>query len=102
MSTVVFTGDTIRVQASFRDWSPDGVSGALVDPDSNVASVAVFDSELTSVSTGTATRQSVGVYTYDWTVPVTEGTYFFEFKGLFSTKPQLTRQKFSVKFKPSS
>lgn len=98
----IFSGDTIRVKATFRDWAATGQTGALVDPDSNTATVKVFDSELTEVLSGTATRESQGVYYFDWTVPTTEGGYYFEYKGLFSAKPQISRQKYTVKFKPDA
>lgn len=98
----IFTGDTVRIKATFRDWAPEGQTGALVDPDASEASVTIYDGDLNVLTTGAAIRESLGVYYYDWTTPATEGNYFFEFKGMFSLKPQLTRQKFTIKFKPTA
>ena len=98
----IFTGDTVRVKAAFRDWAPTGSTGALIDPDGQAATITVYDSEGNQLSTGNSIRESVGSYYYDWTSPVTEGVFYFEFKGLFSLAPQIARQKFTVRFRPDS
>lgn len=96
-----YTGDTTRVKAAFRDWAPAGSTGALIDPDNQTVTITVWDAEASrKIETGTATRESTGSYYYDWVSPITEGIYYFEFKGLFSTQPQIARKKFTVRFRP--
>ena len=96
----IFTGDTVRVKAAFRDWAPEGQQGALIDPDGNAATATIYNSEQKVLSTGAAIREGLGSYYYDWTAPSKEGIYFVEFKGLFSTLPQLAREKYTVRFRP--
>ena len=91
----IFTNDTVRIKATFKDFDQ-----VAIDPDGQTATFKVYDFERTVLETFTAVRDGVGLYHYDWTVPDIEGTYFVEFKGEFSGAPQLTRQKFAVKFKP--
>lgn len=98
----IFNGDTVRVKATFRDWAPANSVGALIDPDGQAATIAVYDSEMNQLETGNAVRESVGSFYFDWTSPQDEGTFFFEFKGLFNTKPQIARHKFTVRFRPDS
>lgn len=97
-----FTGDTVRVKATFRDWAPAGSTGNLVDPDGNAVTIFVYDSDGIQKSTGSAIREGTGSYYYDWVAPLIEGIYYFEFKGLFNTQPQIARKKFAVKFRPDA
>lgn len=98
MTTIVATNDTIRVKAEFKDYA-----AALLDADSQAVTFTAFDAEtLKSVATAAATRQSLGVYYYDWLVPATEKGYILEMKGNFSTKPQLKRMRVKAKFKPAA
>lgn len=98
-----FTGDTIRVKMTFTDRVPEGdPPGAAVDPDSNAVTVTIYNSDFQKVTTASASRQGTGIYFYDWTMPLVPGTYYVEFKGLFSTYPELNRVKFSVKERPSA
>jgi hypothetical protein len=96
-TTTVYTNDTVTFQAAFKD--PNGV---LVDPDGQISTFTVFkDDTAAQVATSTMTRQSQGVYTYDWLIPAADGVvYIIELKGLFSTKPQLQRTKVRAKFRP--
>lgn len=95
-----FTGDTVRIKAAFRDWAPPGSTGNLIDPDGNNVTIVVYDSDAFVKDTGVAVREGTGSYYYDWTAPNVEGIYFFEFKGLFSSQPQIARKKFVVRFRP--
>ncbi len=98
----VFSGDTIRVKATFRDYAIPPATGALADPDSQETSWTVYNSEGTSIETGSGERDSLGVYHYDWTVPLDPGFYYFEFLGEFGSKPQLSRTKITVRFRPGT
>lgn len=97
----IFTGDTVRVKASFYDWVPEGEPGVtLIDPDGEVASVKVFDGDLNLVDEGSATKEAVGVYYYDWTAPAADGVYLLEFSADFDGLPQLSRKSFLAKIRP--
>lgn len=94
-TTSVFTGDTIRVQATFTN-----ESGTLVDADGQAVTFKVYNADTRAVLTSAAaTRSSTGIYFYDYTVPDTEQAYFLEMSGLFATKTQLKRTKIKAKFK---
>ena len=94
-TTTVFTGDTIRLQGTFKN-----LSNTLTDADGNTVNFKAYDADtLAVVATGTTTRSSTGVYYYDWLVPSTEKAYFLELSGAFSTLTQLKRTKVKAKFK---
>ena len=94
-TTTVYTGDTIRVKGTFRNQS-----NTLIDADSNNVTFTIYNADsLRLVSTGSATRQSAGVYYYDYTVPAAEMKYIVELKGNFSALPQLSRASLKAKFK---
>lgn len=97
----IFTGDTVRVKATFRDYAPEGQTGALADPDGNVATIKIYDVDSNEIDSGSAIRESAGLYRYDWTAP-DEGVYYIEFKGVFGGKPQLARMKLQVRFRPDA
>jgi len=89
------TGDTIRVAATFRDWSSDG-TGALIDPDT--VEVTVFDADDWSVVTGPigAVNESVGVWYYDWIFPDSDPypfrkSYYIEYEGMKDSLPIVKR-----------
>jgi len=94
-TTTVYTGDTIRVKGTFRNQA-----NTLIDADSNAVTFTIYNADsLRLVSTGAATRQSAGVYYYDYTVPVSEMKYIVELKGNFSALPQLSRATLKAKFR---
>jgi len=90
------TGDTIRVAATYRDWSSDG-TGDLVDPDT--VEVTVFDSDWAELDGPTwpeaATNESVGVWYYDFVFPDTSGSFYIEFSAVKDSLPIVKRLKVS-------
>lgn len=97
--TVVFTGDTIELEGTFTERVPEGEPvGSVDDPDSNACTISIYFEEKV-IQTGAGVRESTGIYTFDWTVPLLPGIYWVEFKGLFNGKPELRRKKYSAKFK---
>lgn len=101
-SITVFSGDTVRIKSTFRDYAVAPAVGALADPDSSTATWTVYDSDMNVLASGAGVRESTGVYHYDYTTPTTPTVVVFEFKGLFSTKPQLSRVRLNVKFNSSA
>ena len=93
----IFIGDTITFRSEFLD--SDGNPG---DPDGSAATFTVYNFEtLAVVDTGAATRDSQGVYSYDWTVPEGDGVkYILEMKGDFNGLPQLERTRAKARFRP--
>lgn len=98
----ILTGTTITPTATIRDKADLGEDGPLVDPDGNTVTVTVYDSANKVVETGAATRESLGVFYYNWTTPTKQGIYFVEFKCTFAGKPELQRKRYTVKFRPHS
>lgn len=98
----IFTGDTIRVVGTFRDYAPEGDLGDPIDPDDNDVTITIYDSSQSIVSTGTGTRSDVGEFYYEWTAPLESGTYYVEFKAEVAGYPQLSRTKYRVRFKPDA
>lgn len=91
--TTYFTGDTVRFKSTFEDLDEN-----LVDADGNVT-FTIYDTSATVFATGTAIRESLGVYYYDYTFSTTAGSWTVEMGGDFSTKPQLQRMSVKTKFK---
>jgi len=103
MTTTYLNGDTIMVRVTFRDYSTPPTVGDPVDPDE--ISVKIYDAKkvlLRTVPDGDPTiiRNSTGVYSYEWTLPTTDGTYFIEFTGMFGTYPEIIRHQVKTKWKP--
>lgn len=90
-----FTGDTIRIKGTFRN-----LSDILQDADGNDVTLKVYNADTRSLlSSHTASRESEGIYFYDYTFPTKERAYIFELSGLFGGKVQLKRFKTKAKFK---
>ena len=84
-------GDTIRLSATFKDFSRN-----LVDP--SAMSLKVYDSTGTAVISkvlADLTRESVGVYRYDWTT-TTNGDYIYEYSGTLASGAVVIFDNFSV------
>lgn len=97
MASEFFTGDTIRIRVTFKD-----NLNQLADADDNEVFLTVYDAEDTDtvITTSTlVTRQSAGIYYYDYTMPDTPMKLVLEMKGLFGTHPQLERTRAKVKFR---
>jgi hypothetical protein len=97
----VTNGDTVRAKIPWTNWSEDG-SGSLVDPDGQTTTFTVYNgSTLAEIATGAATRETTGVYFYDYTIPAGNDskTYVFEFTADFSSKPQVSRQRVVGRYK---
>lgn len=94
-----FSGDTIRIQVTFRDWTPEGSTtpGALIDPDT--VTVTVYDEDQNVIQTGSPVRSSLGVYFYNWITPNEAGKYFVEFRGVLNGEPLIIREDYYTKFK---
>lgn len=84
---MILTGDTIRLKASFYSFA-----GVLADPD--VVTVKVYSHIGQQVlTTATATKDSTGVYHYDYTIPVESGDLVYEFSGTMDGTVSLGRAK---------
>jgi hypothetical protein len=88
MTTSVHKGDTVRLKASFYTFA-----GVLADP--TTVSYTVYDDAETVIVTGTASKESTGVYYYDYTTTV-RGVFSYEFNGTLETKTILSRDYFAV------
>jgi hypothetical protein len=86
--TIYHKGDTIRLKASFYTFA-----GVLADP--STVTCTIYDSGGVVVTTGSATKETTGVFYYDYTT-TTKGDFSFEFTGTLETKPILSRDYFSV------
>jgi hypothetical protein len=85
--------NTIRLKGTFRDFSGD-----LVDP--TVLAFKIFDATGTAILTkaiGDLTRESLGVYHYDWQ-PTATGDYIYEFSGTLAGSAMLAWDTFSVEY----
>ena len=91
----ITNGDTVRAKITWTNWATDG-SGAPADPDSQSTTFTVYyGATMVQESTGAATREDIGIYYYDYTVPAGNDStsYVFEFSSNFSSKPQISRQR---------
>lgn len=93
--TTVYTGDTIRIKGTFKN-----SSNVLTDADANLVTFTVYNYDTKkSLATGNATRQSAGIYYYDYELPALERKYIVELKGDFDGYPQLARSVIKAKFR---
>lgn len=91
--TIYHTGDTIRLQATFKTWA-----GTLSDLTA-APSVKIYDAvKVQQGTTATATKSSTGVYYYEYTAS-TAGQFTYEFSGTLEGKAVLRRGSFTVGFK---
>ena len=81
-------GDTIRLKASFYTFA-----GVLSDP--TTVTIKIYDEGKTLIKSGTPTRESAGIYYYDYTT-VADGKMSFEFSGSLEGNAILSRDYFSV------
>jgi hypothetical protein len=85
----IIIGDTIRLKATFYNYS-----GALADPDSVTAKIYSHIGQIL-LATGAATKESTGVYYYDYTVPAdVPGLIVYEFSGMMDGTPTAGRATF--------
>jgi hypothetical protein len=96
-TTTIYIGDTITFRSEFLN-----AAGEPGDPDGSAATFTVYNYEtLSVVDTGAATRESAGVYVYNWLVPEGDGVrYILEMKGDFDGLPQLERTRAKARFRP--
>lgn len=93
MSTEYLVGNTMRMEAEFRNWDNDQ---SLVDP--SVIKLIIYDIRFTKLeefSLGGQNRISEGLYYYLFT-PQKEGIFFYEWYADIDGLPSLTREEFSV------
>jgi hypothetical protein len=88
-STQVHKGDTIRLKASFYTFA-----GVLADP-ASVTCTVYDNSETPIIEPAVATKDSTGVYYFDYTTTAL-GSFSFEFSGTLEGKAILSRECFVV------
>jgi hypothetical protein len=91
-------GTTVRLTATFRD-----LGALLVDP--ATVTVRVYNTSqkrLHEQQLPPSARVSLGVYEYDYTIPVnlreSQGDLYFEFEGIVANKPHLERAVLPLKW----
>ncbi len=89
--TTYYKGDTIRLKGSFYTWA-DVLTDLSAAP-----TVNIYNGEETLLTTGTATKESTGVYYYDY-APSSVGNYIYEFSGTSASAAMIRRDRFSVVF----
>lgn len=90
-------GDTVRLICTFTDWAPEGSVGAVIDPSSVYVSTYYENKTLIAANQATV-KDAVGVYHFDWTLPLTPGNYVAEFNGSYHGETIVERVRVSVKF----
>jgi hypothetical protein len=91
-------GNTVKFRVTFRDWAPEGQTGDESDPDSVTGALYDANKKLLQTFSPTKVSNTISTYDQDLTLPMQEGVYYVEFKGLVSGQPSLIRQKIQVKF----
>lgn len=89
------TGTTIRGKGTFKDINTD----ALADPDTVIAKGYDNDRNVLFTNTANVVRESVGIFYYDWVLPLVEGNYYLELHGDMGAEPVIKRVKFKAKFR---
>ena len=84
-------GDTIRLKAEFKNWA-----GVLASP-SDVKVKVYSEGNTVLLTATTVTPVSVGIYEYDYTIPLDQTkSIYFEFAGTLETKPITGRMKLEI------
>jgi hypothetical protein len=87
------TGDTIRVTAIFYTFA-----GVITDC-ATMPTIKLYSADKVTVAvTGTVSRDDVGTYHADLTLPTAEGTYYVETAGVAESKPIIEREAINVRF----
>lgn len=84
-------GDTSRLYTSFYNYAD-----ALADPDT--VTVVIYSHEgQVELKTGAATRESTGVYYYDYIIPAgVPSPLVYEFGGMLDGKPTVNREYLEI------
>jgi len=87
-------GITIRFKATFKD-----TAGTVTDPADQKAYCSIFTPAGTEIiDTQEGDRDSTGVYTYDYTIPVAQNTGIWkvEWTGTVDSLTAMGRKKFRI------
>jgi len=91
----MYYGDTVRLIVNFVDFD-----GNMIDPTD--IELKIYDSNeqlKETITIDDTCKQSTGVYQYDYPTPDdTQGDLIFEFRGMFSGKPILSRGRIKGEF----
>jgi len=83
--TMAYTGDTIRLYGRFYNWS--GELSDVTDP-----GIIIFDGKGNQVIQDVPTRQQVGIYFFDYTIPTGfSDPLVYEISGIMEGTPLLAR-----------
>lgn len=96
MQNTYLCGNTIRIQATFKDFNKQ-----LVDP--QITKFIIYDckyNKLNEYVLSNTNRLSQGIYYYDYITCSTENgkKIIYEFYGEIGGKPSINRGDFTVKF----
>lgn len=88
-----FVGDTVRLRSSFYNFA-----GELADPTS--VTITIYDGDkVVLVNAGATTKESTGIYYYDYTVPSTSpDPLVYEFSGTLESHVSLSRATINRKW----
>lgn len=91
---MALAGDTVRLKCHFRTFDGQSVNPADVK-------LKLYDSQkqlIEEFNLDDSNKESLGVYFYDYVLPMNQSEIIFEFSGVYNNKPIVTRQSLKIQF----
>ncbi|MEB2264150.1 hypothetical protein LAV77_04990 [Priestia megaterium] len=90
---MAYGGDTVRLQVKFRDFNDIAVNPTNI----KLTTYDTNKNQIDQININDTNKVDVGVYFYDYVLPVNKTEIIFEFKGTHNEKPILTRGNIPIK-----
>ena len=91
---MALAGDTVRFRCHFRTFDGQSVNPADVK-------LTIYDSnkqQIEQIALTDTNKEKVGVYFYDYVLPMNQSEIIFEFSGVYNNKPILVRDSVKIQF----
>lgn len=91
---MALAGDTVRFRCHFRTFD-----GQLIDPaDVKLTIYDAIKQQIEQITLDDTNKENVGVYFYDYVLPMNQSEIIFEFSGVYNNKPILVRDSVKIQF----
>ena len=91
---MALAGDTVRFRCHFRTFD-----GQLIDPAD--VKLTIYDTnkqQIEQIALTDSDKENIGVYFYDYVLPMNQSEIIFEFSGIYNNKPILARESLKIEF----
>uniref|UniRef100_C5D6Y1 Uncharacterized protein n=1 Tax=Geobacillus sp. (strain WCH70) TaxID=471223 RepID=C5D6Y1_GEOSW len=91
---MALAGDTVRFRCHFKTFD-----GQSVEPtDVKLTIYNTNKQQIEQITLDDTNKKNVGVYFYDYILPMNQSEIIFEFSGIYNNKPILARGSVKIRF----